>query len=294
MAALKLVTHDGSFHTDDVFACATLSLAYKDREIEIERTRDMEVINKADIAFDVGDVYDPVLGRFDHHQKGGAGSRDNGVPYASFGLVWKEYGTRVTDSIEAMQFIDEQLVQGIDGADNGYLDRVSTKGVYVYSIIDTISALRPTWLEEKNMNEAFLDAVNMAVTILERTIAHTKSFEAAHEKLEKAYEEAIDKQIIDIEYEYPGWNEVMSSRPEPLFVIYKREDGSWTSKGVRSNPAELAVRKKYPESWGGLRNEELQKVSGVSDAIFCHNGRFTAVAKSKEGAIQLARNAISS
>jgi len=66
---------------------------------------------------------------------------NNGIPYASFGLVWKEYGQALTGNIESAKFIDEQLVQGIDGADNGVLNKVADNGVYCYSVIDIISSM---------------------------------------------------------------------------------------------------------------------------------------------------------
>ena len=43
-------------------------------------------MDSADIVIDVGGQYDPDAGRFDHHQRGGAGERENGIPYSSFGL----------------------------------------------------------------------------------------------------------------------------------------------------------------------------------------------------------------
>ena len=49
-----------------------------------------------------------------------------------------------------------------------------------------------------------------------------------------------------------------------------------------------------PESWAGKDGEELQKITGVPDAIFCHNKRFMASAGSREGAIALAQKAIAS
>ncbi|MDB5255028.1 MAG: metal-dependent protein hydrolase [Candidatus Nomurabacteria bacterium] len=292
MEPLTVVAHDGTFHTDDVFACATLSLAFKDRELEIVRSRDQAVIDGADIVVDVGGVYDTATLRFDHHQKGGAGARDNSIPYASFGLVWKEYGVQLAGNEESAKFIDEQLVQGIDGADNGVLNKVADNGVYCYSVIDIISAMRTTWEEHSTMDEAFMEAVNVAVTILERMLAHAASYTHAQAILETAYTVAPDKQIIEIGKEYPGWYEVMTNHPEPLFVIYQREDGAWSAKAVRVTPIEFAARKQFPEAWAGLRDEELQAVSGVSDAIFCHNGRFIAVAQSREGAYKLAQKAI--
>ena len=68
-AKKKVITHSGNFHTDEVFACAVLSLLY-DGAIEIVRTRDPEVWVTGDYVVDVGNEYDPARGRFDHHQEG--------------------------------------------------------------------------------------------------------------------------------------------------------------------------------------------------------------------------------
>ena len=47
------------------------------------------------------------------------------------------------------------------------------------------------------------------------------------------------------------------------------------------------ARIQFPESWGGLRDADLQKVTGASTALFCHNARFLVVAKTKEDIIRL-------
>ncbi len=292
MKKITVVTHDGTFHTDDVFACATLALYFKDADIEVVRSRDERDIASGDIVFDVGGVYDPSRGRFDHHQPGGAGARENGIPYASFGLVWKEYGHVIAGSVENAQFIDEQLVQGIDGADTGTVDRVSDNGVYMFSIIDVITSYRPTWQETTNMFDAFLRAVERAREIIIRLVSHAGSYSSAEALLLSSYEHAADKEIIDIGSEYPGWYEVMARYPEPKFVIYKREDGKWSAKAVRVNPAEFPTRAQFPEAWAGLRGGALVEASRVSDAVFCHTGRFIAVARSREGALALAKSAL--
>jgi uncharacterized UPF0160 family protein len=92
MKKMKIVTHAGSFHLDDLFAIATISLIYPD--IEIVRSRDKSEAASADFVVDVGDVNDTEKNRFDHHQEGGAGKREDGTPYASFGLVWKKFGKK--------------------------------------------------------------------------------------------------------------------------------------------------------------------------------------------------------
>ena len=92
---IKIVTHNGSFHADDLFACAFLKLLYP--KAEIIRTRDEEVIKTGNIVLDVGGIYNPEKNLFDHHQRGGAGIRPNSIPYASLGLIWKHFGDKLCD-----------------------------------------------------------------------------------------------------------------------------------------------------------------------------------------------------
>lgn len=64
---ISIITHNGKFHTDDVFACAILKYIFDD--INIIRTRDESIINDSDsYIIDVGGEYDGVK-KFDHHQK---------------------------------------------------------------------------------------------------------------------------------------------------------------------------------------------------------------------------------
>ena len=296
-ALLSIAVHNGTFHTDDVFACATLSLAYLDRDIEITRTRDEAIIAAAHIVVDVGGVYDPETQRFDHHQKGGAGVRDNGVPYASFGLVWRQYGQQLAGSAEHANFIDEALAQGIDAMDNGYEPAAPqpaglanggpAQPLRQYAVGEIISGLRPTWQEATDIDEAFMEAVNLAMGILSRMIAHAKAYSEAAHRIEQAYAEAADKRIIMLDREYPGWQEALQQHPEPLYIAYEREHGGWSAKGVPIAQGSFALRKPFPEAWAGLRDEALQEATGVEDAIFCHNGRFIVAAGSKDGIVRV-------
>ena len=112
-----LVTHNGAFHADDLFATAILFILYNGKA-KIIRSRDLEIIKSADIVYDVGGEYDGHR-LFDHHQKGGAGARPNGIPYSSFGLIWRAYGEKICGDKEVAEFIDEKIVQPIDAVDNG-------------------------------------------------------------------------------------------------------------------------------------------------------------------------------
>jgi len=91
----KVATHSGSCHLDEVVGVGTLVLALGINPEAVIRTRRSDALSKMDILVDVGSVYDPDSGRFDHHQwkSGTEGKiRQSGIPYASAGLVWDRYG----------------------------------------------------------------------------------------------------------------------------------------------------------------------------------------------------------
>ncbi len=286
-----LVTHNATFHADDIFATATLSILL-DGNIKVVRTRDEEMFKKGDYVYDVGGIYDPALNRFDHHQKGGAGVRPNGVPYAAFGLVWKTYGEKLCGSKEVAERIDEHLVQAIDSHDNGISTFKVEGPVGPYLIESVFGAFRPSWNEEEEYDTPFMEVVRFAKKFLMRKIEKSKASLEAEAFVRKDYEQAKDKRLVIIEGNYP-WDDILMSYPEPLYVVWERA-GLWRLGCVRKEKNSFENRKSLPVAWAGLSGEAMAHASGVPDATFCHNGRFLAVAKSKEGAIALANIALSS
>ena len=290
---IRLVTHNNRFHPDDVFATATLLIFLgKDvSEVEIIRTRDKEIIKLGDYVYDVGGVYDAEKNYFDHHQKGGAGGRENGIPYSSFGLVWKKFGENLCGSKRLAKKIDRKLVQSIDAMDNGIeIYKIIYKDVHPYLFSDIISAFDPAWPEKENFDELFLVAVKFAKKLLEREIRKIKNFEKVEDILEGIYNDTEDKRIIVLEEDYP-WEDILNKFSEPLFVVKKRTN-QWTIKAVRDDPFSFKNRVDFPENWAGKRRDELVKITGVEDVVFCHNGRFICSTKTKEGAIKLAKLAV--
>jgi len=290
-----IVTHDGVFHSDDVFAVAALLITLEKAPVVVNiiRTRDADEIRKADFVVDVGSDYDESRNRFDHHQIGGAGVRQNSIPYASFGLVWKKFGKDISGSEDVVSVVDRILVAPIDAYDAGVdLFKSILPDVLPYSIDDYIHDLRPTWQEDPlSVDKRFLEAVAFGRKVLEREVACAKAFVDAKTIVEKAYQESPDKRLVLLDSFYP-YEETLAVFPEPLFVVSPRLDGSWNVKSVRDDLASFKNRKDLPESWAGKRDAELAGITGVSDAIFCHTARFLAVTKSKEGALKLAKIAI--
>lgn len=286
-----IAVHDGRFHADDVFACATLSLVL-DRNVQIIRTRKQEELDSADYVVDVGGVYDSETNRFDHHQPEGAGVRENGIPYASFGLVWKTYGDVLTGDPRATKRIDENLVSAIDAGDNGVSTFTKEEDMpFPYIIQRLFGSFMPTWKESFSPDLGFFKALTVARDILKREIAHSRAHVEATEKVEEVYNSTSDKRVIVLPESYP-WGEVLTQKEEPLFVISSKEEGRWKIEAVTVEPHSFVNRKSFPEAWAGLRDSELEAVTGVEGSVFCHKARFLCVATTKEAALQLAEIAL--
>lgn len=285
-----IATHGGKFHADDVFAVAVLELFFRGRT-RVIRTRERAKIERAAFAVDVGDEYDEARNRFDHHQLGGAGERLSGIPYAAFGLVWKKFGEKLCRRADIAAAIDETMATSLDANDNG-IDMCSPhfERVFPYQISDAVRAFVPTWQETESDDERFAEAAAFAKRLISREIARTRARLDGETFVKKAYDEALDKRLIVLDGDYP-WKDVLSRLPEPLFVILPQE-GNWSIYCVRDDPTKFENRKDLPALWAGLRDKEFARASGVADALFCHRNRFMAVARSKEGALALARHAL--
>lgn len=290
---MKIVTHDSSFHTDDIFAVAVMLLLYPDAEVV--RSRDPEVHKNADYVLDTGRVYDPGKGRFDHHMLGGAGVRENGIPFASFGLVWKEFGEKLAGGEAEAIIIDRELIQPIDAHDNGVIiAEYKFVGVRDYTIGDYFSShLSSADESPERLHEVFMTNVSIAQDVLKHEIARAKEYVDGEKIVKECYESADDKRLIELPKSLNSWRQVLSVLPEPVFVIYPRIDGHWS---LHTIPADLKQygnnRKDLPASWAGKEKEELQSVTGVKGARFAHTGRFLAVANTREDILALAEIAL--
>ena len=285
---MKIVTHSGNFQADDIFAVAILLLALG--ECQVVRSRDKDEIALADYVVDVGMIYDPAKNRFDHHQPGGAGERPNSIPYASCGLVWKEYGEKLAGGKEEADLIDTNLMQPLDAHDNGVaIADYRFKDVRTYSVIDFMYSFKPIHGSEEELYRTFMHLVEIAKELLVREIAKAKDLMIGEAKVREALEVNPDKRILILSEELP-WKRVLSDRLEVMFVVYPRNDGRWGVHAVQD--VGYTSRQPLPAPWGGKTDRELQELSGVSDAVFCHKGLFTAAAKTKEGAMALAKLAL--
>ncbi|PKF61120.1 metal-dependent hydrolase [Psychromonas sp. psych-6C06] len=282
-----IVTHDGNFHADDVFSVAALKCVFP--TFNLVRTRDNAIIQEADIVLDVGGEYDALAGRFDHHQRGGAGEREDGIPYSSFGLIWKHYGVQICEGDEELaKSVDAGLVSTIDAIDCGHTAGVTT-GI---SLSHTISMFNPTWQETGDFDACFNEAVSFASRVLARFIASANGGLSAKAIVAEAIEKADDPRVIVLQQYTPWKRTVHSLAPEALYVVYPSQTGQWRIQTVPAELGSFEDRKSLPQPWAGLNGEALQAVTGLDDAMFCHNGLFIAGAESFESTMKMAAIAV--
>jgi len=286
-----IAVHSGNFHADDIFSVAVLSIIF-DNKIKIIRTRDEVVFPKVDYVLDVGQQYDPTRNKFDHHQNDPSHKRDNGVPYATFGMVWKKFGKKIVGSEEGVKIIEEKLVAPIDADDNALeICKDFLCNVRPYTISEYILSCNAV-LDEKNRDKAFKKLVIFAKEIIEMEVKIVRKFLNDHKKIKSIYLLTKDKRIIILNKDY-DLNGVLSDYPEPIFVVKPSLNiKSWKVYAVKVKGTQYKNRVDLPISWANKRDNELAKITGVKDAVYCHHQRYMAIAKSKEGAIKLAELAL--
>jgi uncharacterized UPF0160 family protein len=285
----RIGTHDGRFHADEVIATAILKEIF---DVELVRTRDEKILGKLDIVYDVGG------GEFDHHGLDKR-YREDDIPYAACGLIWKSFGKDVIrfknpdlkeEEIQSVfQNIDRNLMEGIDALDNGI--RIDGGEIPIMHISSIISGFNPTWNSDKDEDIAFNEVVDVAGVILRNTINQRLSVLKSRGNVEKAFKKRKTKEILVLD-RYCPYGEAIQDidvNKEVLFVVYPRSD-SYAMQTVRGQGGE--DRKKLPKEWAGRRDAELAQITGVPDAVFCHTGRFIAVAKSYDGIMKLTKLAV--
>ena len=209
-------THGGKFHADDVFSAALL--LYLNPEIVIARG------NRVPEDFD-GIVFDIGRGRYDHHQKDSR-VRENGVPYAAFGLLWEELGEAILGEELAAEF-DEAFVQPLDNNDNtGEKNELAT----------LIGNFNPAWDAQGGSDAAFFQAVSVAGMILENKFERYRGNERADRQIEEvlaAHERAVtsgetaerDAAILILPYFIPCQKRL--SETGIAFVIFPSNRGGY-------------------------------------------------------------------
>lgn len=292
-------THSGTFHADDVMSTAIIAELASDNYITVCRTNNMndEYPPANSIVYDIG------YGEFDHHQKGGNGTRENGVPYAACGLIWKKFGMRLCAAEaypeDLWRMVDEVLIQGIDAIDNGAMPKVDYP-CSAMSIASILGSFNPGWDTPSSFEDMrFEQAVKMARVIFRNVFESCKSKLRAKRMIENSVKES-DGELLILDKFMP-WQDFIFSSTDPevqekaktlLYVIYPANRGGYQFRVVPTEAGSFEQRNHVPESWLGLNAKDLQKETQICSAKFVHPNGFIGGADDLDDCITMARMAI--
>jgi uncharacterized UPF0160 family protein len=270
-------THSGSFHADEVTACALLLLVDLIEVSQIIRTRDLSRLDLCQYVCDVGGVYDVKSLRFDHHQADYIG------PLSSAGMVLAYLRQEGILEDHFGDYLKKSLIDGIDAHDNGVVG--TTPGVTSFSQVASSFAPVRYDAPEEAMGAAFMEAVQFVLTYLRKLqerFVYTASCKAS---VQRAME---GRGPVLIFSESIPWLESffeMGGKDHPALFVLMPAGDHWKLRGIPPTLDErMKVRRPFPSDWAGLHDEDLEAVSGISGAIFCHKGRFISIWETKDSA----------
>lgn len=275
---MKILTHDGTFHTDEVFAIAFIK-KFINSNVEITRTRNFDLINsyKNDrdcFVIDVGAEYDEKNRNFDHHQRDFNTRWNDGVLLSSCGLVWKylrKKGYLKKYSDEFLTHIEEDLIKKIDLHDNGEKK---------WLLCNMVSMCN----REENTIEDFNKSLDVATIYIENVfynedLNHKKyqEFKTDLENYEKSENKLIffssnpikDKKVLNS----------LSNETEALLLVFPQTDENnakkWYIKSINKyNEEGNKLNALAPNEWCGLAGEDLENRSGFKGFLFVHRTGF--------------------
>ncbi|MBM3201527.1 MAG: MYG1 family protein [Chlamydiae bacterium] len=271
--------HDGTFHADEVTAVALLVEAGLVDISKVIRTRDERLLSKCDFVCDVGGVYDPEKKRFDHHQA------DYKEGLSSAGMILKYLKNQKIFSHEYAEYLDRNLVHGVDLIDNG----AYTAPVGICTFSNVISSFIPTSYEatKEELDKAFFEAVGFVRKFLLRTKERFIYISSCKQQVAKVMQENSRCLIFDEPIPWlESFFEMGGENHTAEFVIMP-SGNHWKLRGIPPSYEErMKVRVPLPIDWAGLTNHDLANVSGIKGSIFCHKERFISIWETKEDAIK--------
>lgn len=305
-----IATHDGSFHADETLACAIISYIYE--RSEVIRSRDPHVLETADIIIDVSGINDDK--HFDHHSNAFNHSRDNGINYATAGLMWLKFGDEYLRKIaqeyftldqrneisqkildSAKERIDREIMYAVDLNDNGQLNSYLKEQVDITNegeqrVMDELNEFYryspdiPYLVAMQNLpnvsgaeqDKNFMNTVKILKSLLINAAINALSTEIGIAKVLSVYNGGP----ILIMHEKLPWTQAVLANFDKfsncMLAVYPDRKRGWR---VQSLPYSLSERFRNkltaPKAWRGLDFEALDEVTGLTGTIFVHRAGFT-------------------
>ena len=322
---IKIGTHDNIFHIAELVAISILCLAHEENEIVIIRNKKYDELQKCNFIVNVGEG-NGENGKYGNYHKVEE-KRPNGNLYGNAGFVWRDFGKSIVEKIlsedilknkkiiekmfitienakktviESVKIkIDEDLIQNIDLHQNGI--KLAEDFEYVHYFL-------PKWYENEDYNELFNEVLEITKKIMKRCIIKKIDEVLASEEINNRLtygfygNRCLKNNIIEIPKQNMPWLNIVidynnnikedkniKNKKEKTveFVMFPYHRGGWAAQCVPSSKKNIFEKiVPFPKEWAG-ETENLKKITGVNDAIYCHQSCFCIRAGSREGVIEL-------
>lgn len=295
--AKTVVTHNGLFHADEAFGTAFLSLLLGSEKVRVVRSRNPAQIERADVALDVGGIYDNGKFRYDHHQRDFLDVHEGtSIKLAACGLIWRHFGTCLITKLHPeldieqvktlWQSVDETICRPVDMQDNGQCTfKVDGAEAQALTVSMMVAAFNQQDIYSPAQDEAFMRVVE----ILKEYILNFLRSEANKLQLLKEAEEAVKAQlgsrVLVLDKFLPYREAVLKANAEggQFDLVTYPANGQWNIQTVPVDDSTenfYSQRVSLPQRLWGLTGPDASKESlGGSALVFCHKTGFLAAVK---------------
>ena len=304
---MRIVTHNGKFHADDITSVALLTcyFTFKGTEVSLLRTRDVEVFKDNDILVDVGLEYDHSILHYDHHQEDfhETWSKDDNIILSSAGLIWRHYGNYIIEMYlsnnpdeydntfnYSEQTIEEiknniyyKLIQEIDANDNGIVYN-NTESLNIPQIV---SDMNGDITNEENQYTNF----NKAVLLL------GEIFDVNFKKIINTYFNfQTDLEIVS-KMDLSGSYIIVNKNIPTLFKCLNELDPDLNIKFcIFENENEYTIKTRRIDKFLPIcpiiSEDIIKTLCNPNDIIFVHKSSFIAKVKTLETALKIVKYSI--
>ncbi len=301
MTITHLVTHSGGFHADELLSSVVLTRLFP--AAALLRTREREWLEPAEgrIIFDVGGDYDASRQIYDHHQRPSP-LRDDGQPFSSFGLIWAHYGRDYLVALDVPgadldaihSAFDEEFVLPVDLLDNGAIQPSVAGPLSELTLPALLGSLKPVFDDTSPTadDDAFLAALPVARSFVEASVRNLAAKARARGVVLEAIAKAGASPILELPMGMPYLSVLNAADAGHMMFMVAPRGEDWTLNGIKLSNDTFDQRADLPAAWAGLSDAALEAACGVKGAKFCHNGRFIAVASSREAIMEMAELAV--
>jgi uncharacterized UPF0160 family protein len=285
---LNIITHDGTFHADEVFAISLLKM-FLGSKVSVTRTRarhelDQALKNPQTYVIDVGREYMPKMKNFDHHQRAFNARWKDGTLFSSCGLVWhhlKQLNYFDGYSRAVVHAIEENLIKKIDKHDNG---------VKNWALVSMIAMCN----RAENTPDDFNRALGVAHAYLENMFYQENANETNMAIFRRDLQEYDEGEIFisSIPVKNSPILSELSRNTNALVVVYKTVDehggtDKWYARALKKYNEDLEepIAADAPEHIRGLSGDQLSKKADIKGGIFVHRSGFVCGAENKTAAL---------